>query len=434
MPQGKGTHLTLQDRYVIQEGLVQRWSFREIARRIGVTPSTVSREIKANRITKKVVSDYGHCSGMCANQPTCTIKALCSPCKYHDKECRRCQRRSCVERCADYSAYACPKTQTAPFVCTGCKKRYGCVYMHYFYQASHADTIAQKRLRESREGIDCAQADLEIMVSKVKKLLSQGHSLEAIWALYKDEFPVSVRTFYNYIERGVMGLANLELPKKVTYKPRKKGSPVTPRLALEGRTYSDYLALTDQARLGVVQMDCVEGGKSNGKAILTLHFPRFEFQLHLLLERKTQEKVKCALDAIELYCEGAFSDHFGILLTDRGSEFLDWSKIETGIRGQKRCHVYYCDPMKSGQKGSAEKNHVELRKILPKGRSDFDALSFADASKASSHVNSYPRASLGGATPYMLASQVLPKELLDSLGVRRVPPEEVMMSPRLLSS
>lgn len=433
MPEKRGAHLTLEDRYVIQEGLVQGWSFREIARRLGVTPSTVSREIKANRVLKKAISAHGYRSGMCAHQAACTIKALCDPCRYDKRECKRCQRKSCVERCADYVAYCCPRTLKAPFVCTPCRKKHVCSHIHYYYQAAHADAMARKRLRESREGIDCTQADLEIMVSKVKRLLGQGHSLEAIWAIYGSQFPVGVRTFYNYIERGVMGLANLELPKKVSYKPRKSAQTV-PRLTLEGRTYLDYLALPEHVRLSTVQMDCVEGKRGNDKTILTLHFPRFEFQLHLLLERKTQQAVGRALDAVELYCEGAFGDHFKTMLTDRGSEFLDWMRIETGANGKRRCRVYYCDPMKSGQKGSAEKNHVELRKILVKGKSDFDRLSFGDVSEISSHVNSYPRASLGGATPFMLASQVLPKELLDSLGVRQVPPDEVMMSPRLLDN
>lgn len=53
------------------------------------------------------------------------------------------------------------------------------------------------------------------MVNTVRRLLSQGQSLEAIWCVHGNEFPVCVRTFYNYMERGIMGLANMELPRKV---------------------------------------------------------------------------------------------------------------------------------------------------------------------------------------------------------------------------
>ena len=88
------------------------------------------------------------------------------------------------------------------------------------------------------------------------------------------------------------------------------------------------------------------------------------------------------------------------------------------------------DPVKPGQKGACEKNHVELRKVLPKG-TDFDALTQWDVTVACSHVNSYVRAGQGVA-PIALASLALPANLLESLGVTAVPPDDVVMRPGLL--
>lgn len=269
------------------------------------------------------------------------------------------------------------------------------------------------------------------MVSKVKVLLSKGQSLEAIWATHADEFPVGVRTFYNYVERGFMGLSNMDLPKKVRYKPRRKDAS-RQRIDFTGRTYDDFMALDEQLRLSAVQLDCVEGRIFDSQCILSLHFPRFAFQIYLLLSKKTQSEVVGALDAIESYCEGGFSDHFGVILTDRGSEFLDFPSIERSVFGGTRCKVYYCDPLKSNQKARCEKNHVELRKILVKQATDFDALTPWDVSLVCSHVNSYPRPSLGGVSPYRIASQILPESLLGSLGIDRVEPDDVVMSPSLL--
>lgn len=268
------------------------------------------------------------------------------------------------------------------------------------------------------------------MVDKVKGLLSQGQSLQAIWLTHKSEFPVCDRTFYNYMDKGVMGLANIELPKKVKYAPRKKKANGEPKMELAGRTYADWLALPDNLKLLTVQIDCVEGLRRNSKCILTLHFVRLFFQLFILLESKDQAHVKAALDAVETYCKGAFRAAFPVMLGDRGSEFLDFSKIERGLDGSRRTRMFYCDPVKPGQKGSCEKNHVELRKIVPKG-TDFDALSFDDVSKACSHVNSYPRAGQGVA-PIQLASLVLPKNLLECLGVYAIAPDDVNMTPKLL--
>ena len=179
-----------------------------------------------------------------------------------------------------------------------------------------------------------------------------------------------------------------------------------------------------------MQVDCVEGLRRNAKCILSLHFVRLFFQIYILLESKTQAHVKAALDAVELYCEGAFADAFPVMLGDRGSEFLDFLKIETGLDGARRTRMFYCDPVKPGQKGACEKNHVELRKILPKG-TDFDALTQWDVSVACSHVNSYVRAGQGAA-PIALASLAMPANLLESLGIAAVPPDEVVMRPSLL--
>ena len=198
-------------------------------------------------------------------------------------------------------------------------------------------------------------------------------------------------------------------------------------------TYKDFEALPDDKKMDAVEMDCVVGRRVEVQAILTLLFRRFRFQLMLFLPKHTQEEVGKALDMVErLIGLREFKRLFGVILTDRGSEFLDYGVIEKSCTSRgSRCRVYYCDPMKSGQKGSCEKNHVELRKVIPKG-SSFAKLTPAKLSVVCSHVNSYGRPQFGGASPLQLASQVVPAELLDGLSIGLVPAEEVMMKPGLI--
>ncbi len=49
-----------------------------------------------------------------------------------------------------------------------------------------------------------------------------------------------------------------------------------------------------------------------------------------------------------------FISVFENILTDRGSEFGDPVSLETGIQGIQRSSIYYCDPMRSVQKGAIE--------------------------------------------------------------------------------
>lgn len=203
-----------------------------------------------------------------------------------------------------------------------------------------------------------------------------------------------------------MGLANIELPKKVKYAPHKKKADGGSKMDLAGRTYADRLALPGDLKLLTVQIDCVEGLRRNSKCILALHFARLFFQLYILLEKKDQAYVKAALDAVEAYCEGSFSDALPVMLGDRSSELLDFAKIETGFDGRVAPGCSTATRSSPARRGGCEKNHVELRKIPPKG-TDFDAFAFDDVAKVCSHLNSYPRPNQGAA-PIRLASLVLP--------------------------
>ena len=81
---------------------------------------------------------------------------------------------------------------------------------------------------------------------------------------------------------------------------------------------------------------------------------------------------------------------FNTVLTDRGGEFGDPDALETGMDGVMRASIYYCDPMRSGQKGGIEQAHTMLRNVLPKG-TDFSYLTQWDVSLIVNHMNSTPR-------------------------------------------
>ena len=91
---------------------------------------------------------------------------------------------------------------------------------------------------------------------------------------------------------------------------------------------------------------------------------QIRFQIYVLLERHDRAHVVAALDWLEGLLGGpeAFRRVFGLILTDRGCEFDDIA----GIERDGRCRVFYADPQRSDQKGACEKNHVELRKVIPK--------------------------------------------------------------------
>ena len=189
------------------------------------------------------------------------------------------------------------------------------------------------------------------------------------------------------------------LPKKKANSCKKRQD----RLYLKGRTYKEYqeyLALHPDAF--VVPMDTVYNDETNGPFIQTFKFLDAGVLLALYREQKTAQAMKEGVDLLESALgEEVFRKYVHILLTDRGTEFSAADAMETDVDGNRRTRVFYCDPMQSGQKGSLENKHVELRYILPKA-TDLKGLGLVDQEAlnlAVSHVDSAPVEKLGGQEP-----------------------------------
>ena len=91
-----------------------------------------------------------------------------------------------------------------------------------------------------------------------------------------------------------------------------------------------------------------------------------------------------------------------------------------------------CRPRHITVLGTYERNHEQLRRILPKGRTHMDELGAADVTLCCSHVNSYPLASPGGLGPIDSLGGLLAADVLDLLGVRRIDPRDVVLRPSLV--
>jgi IS30 family transposase len=293
--------------------------------------------------------------------------------------------------------------------------------------------MADSRLKDTRCGINSTEEEFEAIIEIVKPLLKAGLGLDAIWCEHKDTLGISKRTFYRWADLG-LGICNLELPKKVAYRPRKKKPTETQaRPEFAGRTYADFMALPKDRRTSAIEMDCVVGLKSDKQVILTLLHKHTHFQFGVLLKRHDATSVVAALDWVESICAGRFKQLFSVILTDRGSEFSDVAGMEQGADEKRRCSVYFCDPQRPDQKGQCERAHVDLRKIVPKRTTSFDGLTPWDVAEVFSHINSVPRPSLSGATPIALAQAVFPAQFFEETGLAPVPIKDICLRPSLIS-
>ena len=221
----KGKHLTLEMREVVEQGIRDGDSASRIARRLRVSTSTVTREAKAHRtVREKKLGPRERASLRCARRSACSKSgSACPRCSTKYTSCKDCRTRRCVLTCADFEPKTCPQTERWPYVCPdGCRKRGGCSYPRCPYRASEAQAAYEATLSSARSGVCASEAELEAANGLIAPLVRQGWGFEAIWLAHGHELPFGLRTAYRYQEKGLLGVAAIEMPRKVRRMPKKK--------------------------------------------------------------------------------------------------------------------------------------------------------------------------------------------------------------------
>jgi len=427
------THLSLSDRIYIEQALNRGMTFRDTAIFLQKDPTTVSKEVRRGRYCKETDRK----TALCTRRDTCIKTNVCRQSFCYNKLCGKCTQRSCHSHCEEYTPEVCLVLSRAPYVCNGCGLKNCRQSKKYYYRAQYAHQLYTETLSRSRQGINKTPLELDDLDRLVTPLLKNGQSLNHIYATHEDEINCSRRTLYSYIEQGALTVGNMDLPRKVRYKPRKvKKKPAENHQAYRNnRTYKDFQRyLEEHPEASVVEMDTVQSSRDSPRAMLTMMFRSCSLMLAFLLEHNSQKEVGKVFETLEqLLGADKMSEVFHVILTDNGSEFKNPAQIEFSLSGKRRTRVFYCDPMASWQKGRLEKNHAYIRYILPKGKS-FAKLSDHHVTLMLNHINSTARASLNDATPFELASLLLPRRLFSSLGLRAVPHDQVILKPGLLKN
>lgn len=427
---GNQKHLTIEDRIYIQNELDKGTSFKDIARFLCKDPTTISKEVKARR-----ASDWFHkgtflnAKNFCTKRFRCKKTNACNKILLCGVKCASCP--TCNQTCPDFQKERCSKLDRAPYVCNGCSKKINhCTIAHkYTYNARFADRKYRECLKDSRSGIAITRQELHKKDKIITPLIDQGQSPYHIVANHP-ELNLSVRSVYNYLDMGLLTARNVDLKRKVKFKPRKvHKSQISDRRVFNGRTYADFQQLHLES---FVEMDTVHSAVGSSKTLLTFFFTREKLFLAFLMNRNTEESVRLVLDRLEKrFGTFDFLTLFEYILTDRGAEFGDPDSLETGVTGIQRTNIYYCDPMRSGQKGGIEQAHTMLRMILPK-RTTFEFLTQWDVNLITSHINSTPRESLNGRTPYDVALEAFGEDVLKAFQLRRIDPDKVILTPKLI--
>jgi IS30 family transposase len=426
-------YLTFEERLSIERGLRENMTFGEIASLIGKDRSTIGKEVKKHAIDYRAGSS-NHAYNACIHRSDCKIKLGCKDCTRRSlAKCSLCNR--CNDNCDKFVEEICTSRFKPPYVCNGCALFHSCTLKRLIYTAEAAQDQAARDLSESRSGIMASEDEIARIGAIITPLIKQGQSLHQIYINNVDRLMCSEKTLYNYIDACLFDVRNIDLPRKVKYRPRyKKPEFKVDRGCRIGRNYGDFQHfIATHPEYHVVEMDSVIG-TIGGKVLLTIHFVDTSLMLAFLRDANTSQSVIDIID--HLYAKlgsTTYEQLFPVILTDNGSEFSNPKALEFKPNNKRdyRSHVFYCDPSCPYQKGAIEVNHELIRRVLPKGTS-FDNLTQCDINLMMDHINSYTRKKLNNRSPYDAFSFFYGEGVLKKLGCSRVPAEEICLKPNLL--
>lgn len=425
--------ITLSDRTAIEAGIYARLPLGEIARKIRKTTTAVSREIRNN--CTRVTGFHPH-GNDCWRATSCKRKHLCGNMAC-SKNCIHCKTHDCRTLCKQYGAGPCKQLSKPPYVCNVCILRRTCKADRAYYIAAQADAAAKRRYSDSRKGPQLTKAEMESLDALVSPLILKGQPLTHIFSSHSSEIPVSQRTLYNYIDDGHLSVGNLDLRRKVGYRPRKKKKGTTEGFEnlqfRKERTFQHFEKhLEENPGLPYVEMDTVKGVREQGKRMLTMIFTQNDLMLLFIMPDGTADSVTDIFDWLTsaLGLE-TFRALFPAILTDNGSEFKRVRDLEQTWDGVQRTQLFYCDPQASWQKPHIEKNHEFIRYVIPKGKT-LNPYDQNDMMVLMSHINSTKRGKHKGKSPMELAASPEFEKLKQVLEITEIPADEIVLSPSLL--
>jgi IS30 family transposase len=422
-------HLTLDERRSIERMLAGDNSLSEIARRLGRSKSTISRELLRNSGVKRTGA-FGAPFNNCLNRHGCVRYRLCKKEDCKRQCCKGC--KFCFGLCPDFGMQTCISLSEPPYVCNGCNLRHKCTLEKFVYVATEAHRTYAKTLTASRDGIAADTEEILRLDEIVSPLILRGQSIHVILENHKDEIMLDEKTVRNYVNKGLFTAKTLDLPNTVKMRPRKKKAKVkVERACREGRTYRDFLAfLNEHPDTPVVQIDTVEGAKGPGEPVLlTIHFVEAELMLAFMRDANTARSVIEIFDRLHgILGKDTFRTLFRLCLTDNGSEFTSPSALEFGPDGERRTRVFYTNPGAPYQKGACENNHSLIRRVIPKGAS-LKGYGQDDVNPLMNHINSHKRKKPNDRSPFDTSGFLHGPSVLEKLGVSRVDPDDVTLNP-----
>lgn len=374
--------LGASERIKIQILLERKLSFSEIARELNRSVSTITREIHRNS----------------------TIEG---------KDYPRCPKRF--------------------IVCNKCHKIHICSFEQVFYNYEEAQNKSENRNESAQNRTKLSPGVVSIIDDIVTTGIRNCKSLHHVYFAN----PIlktlcSERTIRRLIYRRELNVKSHELRRYVRFKRKpEKTKKIWVRNieVLYGRQYEDFLNyVTKHKRMNIVQYDSVVGKRNDEQALLTIMFPKYNFQFGILIKKDEPSDVKSKLRSLfKKLGDDIVRAIFPINIADNGVEFSYFNQIELNAAKQTICRTFFARSYRSNDKASCERNHELVRYCLPKGKS-LNSLKQDQIDEMFSNINCLIRKSTKNSTPYELVLRKFGEQFLTAIGIERIPTKKVRLT------
>ena len=205
---------------------------------------------------------------------------------------------------------------------------------------------------------------------------------------------ISTKTFYNWIDAGLVKVKNIDLLLKVKRKIRSK---IKTRKKILGKSIEERPKdIETREEFGHWEGDGIIGKNHKGH-IITLVERKSGVGLIFNVFDRQDDKIVNVLDLLERKYGKHFSKIFKSITFDNGTEFSN----STGMENNNRTDVYYAHPSSPWERGINENWNGIVRRFIPKGTS-FETLSFEKLERINMWINTMPRKRFGYKTPHDL--------------------------------
>ena len=276
--------------------------------------------------------------------------------------------------------------------------------VHKRYFADSANRLYGERRKACGNKVKLAGA-LEMVGYVERQIKEQKWSPDAAIGRAKLEHPewisISTKTFYNYVDLGLVNVKPIDLLLKVRLCQKSKRN--RQRKKILGKSINERpQEINDRQEFGHWEMDTVIGKRERGSVLLTLTERKTGFEIIRKVPSRSASDTVPALVKIKALFGKEAKQMFLTCTVDNGSEFSDSAGMEVALGAP----IYYANPYSSFERGTNENHNAIIRRFIPKGKS-IDDVSDDLIARVEVFMNNLPRKRFGYQTPLEYAAKLL---------------------------